>query len=104
MESLHLVFFFYLEVVFASVSDCAMDLLDFGFCFLPIAAEFDFAAHATLILRQALLVFFETVERLDMTPIAHRSESNNTDINADRVCHLLLSLRNALLIVPKLDQ
>ena len=63
-----------------------MDPLDFSFCFLPIIAEFDFAAHATLIACESFLVLLKTVDWLDVTAIAHRSESNNTNINTDRCC------------------
>ena len=61
-----------------------MNLLDFGFCFLPIVAEFDFSTHATLIAGETLLALLKTIERLDVSTVTHRRESYNTDIDTDR--------------------
>jgi len=72
-----------MQEVFAGISDAGVNLLNFGFRLLPVVAELDLAAHATLVARQALLVFLEAVERRDEAAVAHRGEAGDADIDAD---------------------
>ncbi len=71
------------QIVAAAVTDAGMDALDSGFRLLPVAAEFDLAAHRPLIAAQSGLVALETVKRRKETAVAHRSEAGNTHIYAN---------------------
>ena len=72
-----------MQVVFSGVGDVAVNLLDAGFRLRPVTAEFDLAAHAALILGEALLMLLETVKRRDETAVAQGSKTRNADIDAD---------------------
>ena len=64
----------------ASVGDTGLNLLDAGFRLLPATAEFNLAALASLIAGEALLMLFETVERLDVALIAQSGEPCNAGV------------------------
>ena len=74
----------FVQVVFSGIGNVSMNLLDTGSRFLPVVAEFNLAAHAPLILGQALLVFLEAVEWFEETSVTHCGEPCNADINANR--------------------
>ena len=52
----------FVQEVFSGVGDTGMNLLDSSFRLLPVAAEFNFAAHAPLVFGEALLVLLKAVE------------------------------------------
>ena len=51
-----------MQVVAAGTADMSLDALNTGFRFLPIAAEYDFAAHRLLRFAQGFFVSLEAVE------------------------------------------
>jgi hypothetical protein len=51
------------QKVFPCIRDTGVNPLNFGDCLSPIIAEFDLAAHAALVPRQALLVSLEAAQR-----------------------------------------
>lgn len=71
------------QEVFPGIGDTGMNLLDAGLRLLPVAAELDFAAHAALVARKALLMFLEAVERRDESTVAHRGKPGDADIDAN---------------------
>ena len=54
------------------------------FLLIPVAAEFNVAGHAPLILGEALLVFLEAIERSDERAIVERSKLCDAHIDANR--------------------
>src|SRR5271169_6308053 len=60
-----------------------MNFLDAVLSLLPVVAELDLSAHATLVAGKTLLVFSEAVERGNKTSIAHGCEACNAHVNAD---------------------
>ncbi len=73
----------FVQEILADVGDADVNLGDLGFCFPPVAAELDLAAHRPLVTRQPLLVLLEAVERRDVGAIAQRGKAGDTDIDAD---------------------
>lgn len=71
------------QKVFSGVGDTDVSLLNLGFFLFPVLAEFDFAAHAPLIMGQPLLMFLQAIERGDETAVTHRGEAGNTDVNTN---------------------
>ena len=69
----------FMQQVFSGVSDIDVNLLDFAFRLFPIYSDFDLSAHAPLVTDQALLMFFEAVERHDEAFVAHGGEPSNTN-------------------------
>ena len=72
-----------MQKVFPGVGDASVNTLDAGFRLLPVVAEFDFAAHCSLIASQPLLVFLEAVERFDVAAVTQGGETGDTHIDTD---------------------
>jgi len=73
----------FVQEILPGISYIAVNLLNFGFRLFPVVAELDLAAHAPLVTGQALLMFFEAVERRDEARVAHCGEPGNANIDAD---------------------
>ena len=74
------------QEVFTGVGYLAMNLLNLGFFLFPVA-EFDFAGHAPREAAQALLVFFEAVQRGNKAAIAQRGATGNPHVDANSSGH-----------------
>ena len=73
----------FVQEVFPGMGDASVNTLDAGFRLLPVVAEFDFAAHGSLIASKALLVFLEAVERFEVAAITQGGETGDTPIDTD---------------------
>lgn len=76
----------FVQKVFAGVGYRGMGFLHLPFGFVPVFAELDFAAHAPLVLRQALFVFFEAIERLHERAITQGGKAGNPHVDANGRC------------------
>ena len=72
-----------MQEVAPGIANAGVDVLHSPFGFLPVLAEFDFAAHGSLVALEPYFVLFETVERSHKAAIAQRSETGNTHVDTD---------------------
>ncbi len=72
-----------MQEVAPGIANASVDVLHSPFGFLPVLAEFDFAAHGSLVALEPYFVLFETVERSHKAAIAQRSETGNTHVDTD---------------------
>lgn len=84
------------QKVFPGMGDASVNALDAGFRLPPVAAEFGFAAHGTLVACQPLLMFLEAVKRLKVAAIAHGGKAGNAQVDTDGTA----GLRHRLLDLP----
>jgi len=74
------------QVVAADIADLLVALRDFGFCLLPVVAEFRFARHGPLITSQPRLLLFETVDRLEDSAVREGREAGDAHVDAHDGC------------------
>ena len=84
------------QVVAAAVGDTGVDALYLGFRFLPVVAEFGFAAHGPLVTAQADFVLFEARQRCKKAAVRERGKAGNAHVDA----HGAAGLRHGLLDFP----
>ena len=73
----------FVQVVFSDVGDAAVDFLDSGLGFLPVAAEFLFPAHRLLYLAQCFLMMPETVGWLIVAAVTQCGKAGDAHVNTD---------------------
>lgn len=71
------------QVVAADIADLLVELCDFGFRLLPIAAELGFATHRPLVTSKTRLLLFETVDRFEDRAIGERGKAGYAHVDAN---------------------
>ena len=75
-----------MQEIVSGIRDSGVNPLNFSFRLFPVIAELLLATHAALIMRQSLLMFFETIQWCNIVAVTQRRESSNPDIDTNCRC------------------